>query len=40
MFKEFEDLLIIDDLCSMLNIEKNVANILLKNNKIKAFIFI
>lgn len=37
IFKEFEDLITIDDLCSMLSIGTNAAYTLLKSNKINAF---
>ena len=37
MFDEYDDLLNVDDLCSLLSIGKNTAYTLLKEKKIKAF---
>ena len=37
MFNEYEDMITIEDVCSMLNIGKNNAYRLLKEGKIHAF---
>jgi excisionase family DNA binding protein len=37
MFQEYEDMVTIDDICSMLNIGKNAAYRLLKEGQLHAF---